>query len=63
MRTLGDSGALREDLAAVRAARARPPLDPARAAERFVELVTQYNAFVNHAPRPFRPVADADMRL
>jgi len=61
LRRLGDSAALRRDLAALRAARARP--DPTEAAERFLELVTQYNALVNHAPKRFRPIPDADMRL
>jgi hypothetical protein len=63
LRRLGASGALRRDLAALRAVRADPPLDPTRAAERSVDFVMQYNAFVNHAPKPFRPIRDADMRL
>ena len=60
---LGESEALRRDLAALRAARAARPTEGDRAAEGAVEFLLQYNAFVNHAPKPFRPIPDGDMRL
>jgi len=63
LRRLGASGALRRDLAALRAVRAERLGDPTRTAERSVDFITEYNAFVNHAPKPFRPIRDADMRL
>ena len=63
LRRLGASAALRQEFETLREARAERAADPTRAAERCVDFLTQYNAFVNHAPKPFRPIADADMRL
>ncbi len=63
LRRLGDSEALRRDLAALRAARAARIVEADRAARDAVEFLVQYNAFVNHAQKPFRPIPDRDMRL
>lgn len=29
----------------------------------YIEFVTQFNEFINHEPKPFRPIIDRDMRL
>lgn len=29
----------------------------------YIEFVTQFNEFINHEPKPFKPMVDRDMRL
>ena len=29
----------------------------------YIEFVTQFNEFINHEPKPFKPIIDRDMRL
>ncbi len=29
----------------------------------YLQFVTEFNEFINHAPKPFRPILDKDMRL
>ena len=31
--------------------------------DRLLTFLTEYNAFVNHRPKPFRKIVDRDMRL
>jgi len=32
-------------------------------ADAYIEFVTQFNEFINHEPKPFKPIIDRDMRL
>ena len=29
----------------------------------YIEFVTQFNEFINHKPKPFKPMIDRDMKL
>jgi hypothetical protein len=31
--------------------------------EKYTEFVTAFNEFVNHAPKPFKPIPDKNMKL
>ncbi|RME66675.1 MAG: hypothetical protein D6778_04365 [Nitrospirae bacterium] len=31
--------------------------------EAYLQFVTEFNEFINHAPKPFRRIIDRDMRL
>jgi hypothetical protein len=33
------------------------------AVDQFIEFVTTFNEFVNHMPKPFKPIADKNMKL
>lgn len=32
-------------------------------ADAYIEFVTQFNEFINHKPKPFRPMDDKNMKL
>jgi len=32
-------------------------------ADAFIEFVMQFNEFINHKPKPFKPMIDKDMKL
>ncbi len=32
-------------------------------ADAYIEFVTQFNEFINHEPKPFKPMIDRDMKL
>jgi hypothetical protein len=31
--------------------------------EAYIQFIIEYNEFINHAPKPFEPIIDRDMRL
>ncbi len=31
--------------------------------EAYLQFVTEFNEFINHTPKPFRPIVDREMRL
>lgn len=31
--------------------------------DRLLEFLTEFNAFINHRPKPFKPMIDRDMKL
>ena len=54
---LSQSRALRDDLRAVRAQRHNPFMKDGRPdIDAYIEFVTQYNEFINHQPKPFKPI-------
>ncbi len=64
LRTLARSEALKNDLAAVAAARHNPFMKNGIVdVDAYIEFVTAFNEFINHEPRPFTPMIDRDMRL
>jgi len=63
IRDLSGSAALRRDMRAVASGMHRPFLRDGDAVDLYLEFVCQFNEFVNHEPRPFRPILDRDMRL
>ena len=61
---LSASDALRRDLEIVRSQRHHPFLKNGTAdVEVFIEFVIQYNDFINHEPKPFKPMTDRVARL
>lgn len=32
-------------------------------ADKYIEFVTQFNEFINHEPKPFKPIIDRVMKL
>lgn len=54
---LSQSRALLNDLRAVRAQRHNPFIKDGRVnIDAYIEFVTQYNSFINHRPKPFKPI-------
>ncbi len=57
-------GSLSADLEALRQRRHNPFIKDGRVdVDAYIQFLTQYNEFINHAPKPFRPIVDHDMRL
>ena len=61
---LSRSGAMRDDAAKLAANRHNPLLvDGEVSADRVVDFLTQYNEFLNHPMKPFRPPIETNMKL
>jgi hypothetical protein len=55
---------LAADLEVLRQRRHNPFIKDGRVdVDAYIQFLTQYNEFINHAPKPFRPIVDHDMRL
>ena len=58
------SSALKEDMEYVVAHRFNPVVVGGKVdMDRLIEFLDGFNAFINHEPKPFTPMIDADMRL
>ena len=58
------SSKLREDFRRLSENRHNPfVVDGVVDMDRLLTFLTEYNAFVNHRPKPFRKIVDRDMRL
>jgi hypothetical protein len=63
-RELAESDAFRKDMETVRANRHNPFVrNGVVDVDAYLEFVQQYNEFINHEPKPFKPMIDKDMRL
>lgn len=61
---LAASSSLRKDMAYLSAHRHNPVIvDGKIDLDRLIEFLTQFNEFINHEPKPFKPIIDKDMRL
>jgi hypothetical protein len=61
---LSKSESLRNDLDVLRHHRHNPFIkNGAVDIEAYLEFVQQFNEFINHKPKPFRPIIDKEMRL
>ena len=61
---LAASSSLREDMAYLSAHRHNPVMvDGKIDLDRLIEFLTQFNEFINHKPKPFKPMIDKDMKL
>lgn len=61
---LSQSESLRRDMDMVASQRHCPFIrDGEVDVDAYIEFVTQYNEFINHEIKPFRPMIDRDMRL
>ena len=61
---LAPSASLKKDMQYLSAHRHNPlivdgKVDP----DRYVTFVTEYNAFINHRPKPFKPMVEKIMKL
>jgi len=64
LKALAQSASLKADFQYLASHRYNPlVVDGTVNMDRVVEFLTAYNEFINHTPRPFTPIADADMRL
>ncbi len=54
------SSSLRKDMQEIASNRLNPFLKDADA---YIEFINQFNEFVNHAPKPFRPIIERVMKL
>jgi hypothetical protein len=63
-REMARSEALRRDMEAVRRNRLNPFIkDGIADVDAYVAFVTQFNEFINHEPKPFKPMIDKFMLL
>lgn len=61
---LSQSESLRKDLEIIASQRHNPFIKNGKVdVDAYIEFVTQFNEFINHAPKPFKPMIDRDMRL
>lgn len=64
MQRLAASSSLREDMAYLSAHRHNPVIvDEGIDIDRLIEFLTQFNEFINHEPKPFKPMIDREMKL
>jgi hypothetical protein len=62
--TLSHSSTLKKDMQYIALHRHNPLLVNGRVdMDRVLDFLTGYNEFINHTPKPFKPIADSDMKL
>jgi len=61
---LGRSEELRDDMDRLKSTWQSPFIRNGRIdVDLYIEFVGQFNEFINHQPKPFRPMIEKDMRL
>ena len=61
---LAGSLSLKEDMRYLSSHRHNPVLANGMVdMDRLIEFLTQFNEFINHEPKPFRPIIDKEMKL
>lgn len=64
IRELSQSAKLRSDMAAVSAGRINPFIADGRVnLALYIEFLTQFNEYMGHPVKPFRPMAEREMKL
>ena len=64
LRNLAQSSSLRDDMRRVALNRHNPIIVNGEVdMDRLVEFLDQYNAFINHEPKPFKPMIDRNIKL
>lgn len=64
LRSLAKSSSLRDDMRHVARNRHNPIMVNGKVdLDRLIEFLDQYNEFVNHEPKPFKPMIDRVMKL
>lgn len=64
LRSLAKSPSLREDMRQITRNRHNPIMVNGEVdMDRLLEFLDQYNEFVNHEPKPFKPMIDRVMKL
>lgn len=55
---------LKKEMQALRSQRHNPFIKNSRVdIDAYIEFITEFNEFINHAPKPFEQIIDRDMRL
>ncbi len=61
---LAKSSSLRRDMRHLSSNRHNPFIKDGKVdVDAYIEFVTQYNEFINHEPKPFKPIIDKVMKL
>ncbi|MBI5749389.1 MAG: hypothetical protein HZA00_09715 [Nitrospinae bacterium] len=61
---LAKSLSMREDMKYISAHRHNPVVVDGKVdMDRLVTFLTEFNEFINHEPKPFKPMIDRDMKL
>jgi hypothetical protein len=61
---LAGSEGLRKDMEMLKAQWETPFIKDGRVdVDAYIEFVMQFNEFINHKPKPFKPMIDRDMKL
>jgi hypothetical protein len=61
---LAKSSSFKEDMQYLAAHRHTPLIVDGKVdLDRYITFVTEYNAFINHQPKPFKPIIDKMMKL
>jgi len=64
LRKLSQSSSLQEDMRRLAANRHTPFIVNGQVdTERLITFLTEYNEFINHTPRPFRPIIEREIKL
>jgi len=64
MLRLAGTSSLREDAEYLTVHRHNPVLIDGKVdMDRLLEFLTEFNEFINHKPKPFKPMLDRDMKL
>jgi hypothetical protein len=61
---MADSASLKSDMRYISANRFNPLMHEGNVdMDRLITLLSEYNAFINHTPKPFKPIKDTVMKL
>ena len=64
LRRLAESSSLQNDMKYVSAHRHNPLIVDGKVdLDRFITFLTEYNEFINHKPKPFKPIIDRIMKF
>lgn len=64
LRDLATSESLRRDMETIARQRHNPFFKDGKVdVDAYIEFVTQFNEFINHEPKPFKPMIDKVMKL
>lgn len=64
MLRLSGSSSLRQDMEYIATCRHNPVVSNGRVdMDRLLEFLTQFNEFINHQPKPFKPMVERTMKL
>jgi len=61
---LSKSESLKKDMEVLRHQRHNPFIKNGNVdVDAYIEFVTEFNEFINHEPKPFKPIIDKEMKL
>ena len=61
---LAESTSLRDDMRRLSESRHNPFLKDGRVdIDKYIDFLNEYNEFINHTPKPFKPMIDRIMKL